>query len=150
MRTSNLQKVDVLAKHRYSAVADVALVIVIFLFFVAISLPRIGRASSPHPELLRTKKGLAAIHSALTAFKSKMGYFPGSDQGLDVLIDPPFQGKSAMNWKGPYLARDKSQFMDPWNTKYVYRLSGSSTLGEYVLFSCGPDGIEGTEDDVGK
>jgi len=78
-----------------------------------------GRSTNSDPQLARTKKDLAAIHPALTAFKSQMGYFPGSDLGLDLLIEPPLQGKSPMSWKGPYLARDKRQFIDPWNTKYV-------------------------------
>jgi hypothetical protein len=33
---------------------------------------------------------------------------------------------------------------DPWGRKYVYRLSE----GGYELFSVGPDGVQGTEDDV--
>ena len=34
---------------------------------------------------------------------------------------------------------------DPWGKPYVYRKSGSR---EYELFSAGPDGQEGTEDDI--
>ena len=34
---------------------------------------------------------------------------------------------------------------DPWGTSYVYRKKGAR---DYELFSAGPDGQEGTEDDV--
>jgi general secretion pathway protein G len=33
---------------------------------------------------------------------------------------------------------------DPWGNEYVYKPAGDG----YTLKSCGPDGVEGTEDDV--
>jgi len=35
---------------------------------------------------------------------------------------------------------------DPWGRAYAYRCPGSH--GDYDLFSVGPDGIEGNEDDA--
>jgi general secretion pathway protein G len=37
---------------------------------------------------------------------------------------------------------------DPWGNPYVYRVPGRVRKNSYDLFSKGPDGIEGNEDDI--
>lgn len=37
---------------------------------------------------------------------------------------------------------------DPWGTPYIYVKPGNRYRNAYDLFSAGPDGAEGTEDDV--
>ena len=37
---------------------------------------------------------------------------------------------------------------DPWGNPYIYRPPSDPKKADYVLFSAGPDGIPGNEDDV--
>jgi len=39
-------------------------------------------------------------------------------------------------------------FNDPWNNKYVYRQPGKRNKESFDLYSFGPDGMEGGDDDV--
>ena len=38
--------------------------------------------------------------------------------------------------------------MDPWGKPYGYACPGTNKPNSYDLWSAGPDGIEGNEDDV--
>ena len=44
------------------------------------------------------------------------------------------------------MKKDYEKYNDPWGNKYVYRIRE----GEPFIFSSGPDGKEGTEDDVSE
>ncbi len=43
------------------------------------------------------------------------------------------------------LVKDQSKLNDPWGNKYIYNKNGSQ---DYEIYSAGPDGQQGTEDDV--
>jgi general secretion pathway protein G len=79
------------------------------------------------------------IKSALGQFEVDNGFFPKSLQ--DLLTQP----SNARNWHGPYL--DKMP-MDPWNNPYIYYYPGKHSANSYDLLSVGPDGKEGTDDDI--
>ena len=53
------------------------------------------------------------------------------------------------NWRGPYL---KEEPTDAWGNKYNYQISQPGTpeadLTPYKLWSNGPDGMDGTDDDI--
>src|ERR1700679_3690360 len=81
------------------------------------------------------------IKSALDQYKEDNGFYPKSLQ--DLLVQPG----NARNWHGPYL---DSPLVDPWGNKYVYYYPGKHNPTGYDLLSVGPDGREGTEDDIGN
>jgi general secretion pathway protein G len=49
-----------------------------------------------------------------------------------------------VRWKGPYL----EEMMDPWSRKLEYRFPGRHNVRGYDLWSFGPDGENGTPDDI--
>ncbi len=79
------------------------------------------------------------IPMALDLYELDVGDFPST---LDHLMDNR-DGKS--NWKGPYL---KKLMKDPWGKGYNYRYPGQHNKYGYDLYSAGPDGQEGTADDI--
>ena len=79
------------------------------------------------------------INVRLEAFKVDNGFFP---LNLQDLITPP---KNARNWHGPYV--DKLA-VDPWGHPYIYTCPGKHNTNGYDLFSAGPDGKPGTDDDI--
>lgn len=103
----------------------------------------IGRAKPRfHPSRKRSPgkvaaKELRVLCIALDRFRRDCGCYPETRRGLKSLtIDPGIAG-----WDGPYVNLIRP---DPWKNYYRYGLNN----GEITLLSCGPDGIEATEDDL--
>ena len=53
----------------------------------------------------------------------------------------------AEKWAGPYLKKT-SDVRDPWNKELNYICPGEHNEDGFDLWSNGPDGEEGTEDDI--
>ncbi|HTY60727.1 MAG TPA: type II secretion system major pseudopilin GspG [Acidobacteriota bacterium] len=87
---------------------------------------------------------IAEIEQALEKFAFDTGRFPNTDEGLDALLRNPGNFDS---WEGPYLK--KAPPNDPWGKPYAYRCPSTHGL-DYDLYSFGPDGIDGNEDDIGN
>ncbi len=79
-----------------------------------------------------------------------MGELPSTTEGLTALLLAP--ANKHEKWKGPYLEVSPPDRMpiDPWLHDYVYRFPGMHNKDSYDIFSCGPDGIAGTDDDIGN
>jgi general secretion pathway protein G len=90
------------------------------------------------------KADIAQLVSALEEFRAVFGVCPTTQQGLSALVQAPAGLKG---WRGPYYAYPHTIPLDPWGHNYVYRNPGTRGAA-YDLFSLGPDGIEGTADDV--
>jgi general secretion pathway protein G len=84
-----------------------------------------------------------SIKTALNNYREDNGVYPGS---LQELVQKSETDK-ATNWHGPYLGRMP---IDPWANAYVYLFPGKHNATAYDLFSAGPDGRIGTEDDIGN
>ena len=87
---------------------------------------------------------IKSIASMLTMHQCDTGEYPTTEEGLAALVVKPAHAPVA-TWKGPYLDSGEVQ-TDPWGNPYVYRYEVRGSRPE--LFSRGPDGVEGTEDDI--
>ena len=81
----------------------------------------------------------STVKSALGAYQVDNGAYPSNLQNLVM------QPAGATNWHGPYL--DKVP-LDPWGNPYIYHFPGTHNITGYDLLSVGPDGKEGTSDDI--
>ncbi len=85
---------------------------------------------------------LSTFKTAVEMFRVDAGRYP---DGLgDLLVQPT----NATGWHGPYL--DGPVPRDPWGHVYVYRCPGRHNLSSYDVWSAGPDGQDGTDDDIGN
>ncbi len=91
--------------------------------------------------LPNTNIDLDGLAVALDAFEVDNGCYPTESEGLSVLVVPP---ADKPHWRGPYL---KQLPTDQWGHAYIYHASISPQKG-YRLLSTGPDGVEGTQDDI--
>ena len=126
---------------RAFTLVELMLVVTIIGILAALVIPKIaGRG-----EEAREKAAYADIHggikTALDSFEVDNGFYPKS---LQDLIQQP---STARNWHGPYL--DKLP-VDPWGNPYIYYYPGKHNTTSYDLLSVGPDGKEGTDDDIGN
>jgi general secretion pathway protein G len=87
-----------------------------------------------------TRAQIDALQKALDQYRLDIGRYPGTEQGLAVLVQRP---ADEPRWTGPYLA--KAVPPDPWGRPYLYRAPGQH--GEYDLMSYGRDGQPGGEGD---
>lgn len=84
-----------------------------------------------------TKNQILELEKSLDIYKLKTGKYPTSTEGLGVLVSPP-KGQPIMT-KVP---------KDPWSEDYVYLSPGQHNPSKFDLYSKGPDGQGGTEDDI--
>jgi general secretion pathway protein G len=79
------------------------------------------------------------IGKSLEIYKLQNGTYPTTAQGLQALVSPP-KGRPIMD----------SLPKDPWGADYIYVLPGQKNPSKFDVRSKGPDGQEGTEDDIGN
>ena len=128
----------------FTLIEIMIVVMIIGLLMTAIATQLIGRAQ-------RAQIDLAAIHlrqleQALELYKLDNGRYPSTDQGLTALIEEPTGDPVPRRWApGGYAKRD--QLSDPWGMPYEYLAPGDMNQRTFDLYSLGPDGIEGGEDE---
>ncbi len=92
---------------------------------------------------------LDQIDAAMSQFRLDMDRWPTEEESLEVLWNrEALEDENDYDrWRGPYLEDPIRE--DRWGSEFVYRYPGEMR-GEsyYDLISFGPDGEEGTEDDI--
>lgn len=119
----------------------VALVIIAIMgSVVAINLS----GATDEARIQSTQAQLDNFATAMTLFKTKHGFFPTQQQGLDALVQAPTREPLAVGYQeGGYL--DSTTIpMDAWGNPYIYLIPGRSGK-PYEILSYGADGIEGGE-----
>lgn len=89
------------------------------------------------------------LKSTLGMFQAECGRYPTTAEGLQALITCPTNIPQRL-WKGPYLDPAAGIPLDPWGHEYVYLCPGIHNPNSYDLYSAGPDGIRGDQDDIGN
>jgi general secretion pathway protein G len=123
---------------------ELMLVIIIITTLAAIVFPRfVGRAQQAR--IAAAKADISNnLAVALDFYEMDNGFYPSTEQGLEALREKPTSAPTPQNWKGPYI---KKKPVDPWGNPYVYVSPGIHNE-DYDLYSLGPDGIEGGDDDI--
>jgi general secretion pathway protein G len=91
-----------------------------------------------------TKANLKALAAAVNQFRMDATRFPTEDEQLMALIEQPTDVET---WEpGGYLETTEIP-KDGWGNEFIYELYPESGK-QFVIRSMGPDGEEGTEDDL--
>lgn len=91
------------------------------------------------------KSQILAFKNALRFYRLDMADYPSTAMGLEALRSPPTDAVGGV-WNGPYL--EDPVPLDPWGQPYGYEWPSRMGNDKPDIWSCGPDGISGTEDDV--
>lgn len=94
----------------------------------------------------RIRADVATFGTALKSYYMTNGFYPSTAQGLAALSAPPNGDPKPRKWT-PFM---ESATKDPWNNDYVYAVPGKRSSKGFDLYSKGPDGIDGNEDDLGN
>lgn len=119
---------------------ELLVVLVILGILAGLSIPQLaGRAERARFQAAKTdiEGGLSL---ALDLYELDLGKYPDSIENLTE------NSTDSERWRGPYLKRGIPR--DPWGRFYIYHFPGAENRSTYDLLSAGPDGEEGTGDDV--
>jgi general secretion pathway protein G len=127
----------------FTMVELMAMLIIIGLLMALVAtkvIPKIEQARTT-----TTKANLKMLHSAVNQFRMDTGRFPSEDMGLLELIEQPPDIED--KWpEGGYLETTELP-RDGWDHDFIYELYPESGK-QFAIRSAGPDGEEGTEDDL--
>jgi len=121
---------------------ELLLVLVILTALAAVVVPKFTRRSE-QARITAANTDIANLGLALDAFEIDIGRFPTTAEGLTALLEPPL---NSVGWNGPYIK--KGIPVDPWGKAYVYQYPGQYNTYGYDLYSYGPNGQEGGDDDI--
>jgi general secretion pathway protein G len=127
--------------HSAFTLVEILLVVTIIGILAALVIPRIAGTGERARVTAAQADINGGIKSALGQYEVDNGFYPKS---LQDLIQQPGNAK---NWHGPYL---DNLPLDPWQNPYIYYYPGKHNPTSYDLLSVGPDGKEGTDDDIGN
>lgn len=87
-----------------------------------------------------------ALENSLDMYKLDNGVYPSTEQGLEALVDEPSGSPEPRNYREDGYIKRLPQ--DPWHNDYILNSPGEH--GKIDVLSVGPDGEEGTDDDIGN
>jgi general secretion pathway protein G len=128
---------------RAFTLVEIMLVVAIIGILAALVIPKIAGKSEQARETAAMADIRGGIKSALDQYNVDMGTYPSSLQ--DLLQQP----RNAKNWHGPYFDPPTIP-QDPWGNPYLYAFPGKHNSTGYDLWSAGPDGKSGDQDDIGN
>jgi general secretion pathway protein G len=130
---------------------EVMLVIVILVILAGVVLTNYSGATD-RAKIGATQVRLKSIEDALDLFKMDLGRYPTTEEGLQALVssDQIQDEDLVKKWKGPYLGKEGQppELKDGWSRDYKYTSPGEHNTKSFDLYSAGPNGQEGDEDDI--
>ncbi len=89
---------------------------------------------------------IVALENALDMYNLENNFYPSTQQGLEALVTEPSGSPEPRAYRKNGYIRRLPQ--DPWGNSY--QLLSPGEHGTIDIFSAGPDGQAGTDDDIGN
>jgi general secretion pathway protein G len=95
---------------------------------------------------VRVKTDLENISTQLKIYQTMNGFLPSTEQGLSALVTRPDTDPKPTQWH-QLLTQVP---VDPWYNPYVYENPGKHNPDSFDLYSAGPHGKVGADDNIGN
>jgi general secretion pathway protein G len=134
-------------RDRRSGFTLIELLLVLAILVVLASMVVTMFSGTQERALKDAAKGQVGIFkSAVNLYKFHTRQYPNDLSGL---IGKPSDASTASRWNGPYLDSPKVP-ADPWDRDYRFAAPGKHNPETFDVWSVGPDGQDGTDDDIGN
>lgn len=132
-------------RHSGFTLIEVMVVLLIIGIMAAIVAPNI-LGNQEDAQLKKAAIDIQQLETAMDMYKMRNNQFPTSEQGLDALVEQPTIEPIPRNYPTDGFIKRLPE--DPWGN--TYQLISPGEIGRYDIYSSGPDGQPGTDDDIGN
>ena len=122
---------------------EVLLVLIILVIIGSLAV-QVFTGTQDKASINAAKSNLSLVRGAIDRYRLDMNKYPTK---LADLWEKPSDTAAAEKWGSEYMEPLKA---DPWGNEYQYTAQGKKNTGKYDLWSNGPDGQNGTDDDIGN
>ncbi|WBA82072.1 type II secretion system major pseudopilin GspG [Endozoicomonas sp. GU-1] len=124
---------------------EIMVVIVILGVLASMVAPNII-GNKDKADLQKAVSDIVALENALDMYKLENNNYPSTQQGLAALVSKPSGSPEPRSYRDNGYIRRLPK--DPWGNDYLMLSPGEH--GPVDIFSSGPDGQPGTDDDTGN
>ena len=126
----------------------VELMVVVFIMgllatLIVVNVAPVGDQS----RVTKAEGDISTIEQALEQYSLDMYAYPDVSNGLAALRTAPAGVDTTRYRPGGYIKRLRD---DPWGNPYQYVRPAQRSGGQYDVYSSGPDGEPGNDDDIGN
>ena len=125
---------------------EILVVVAIIALLAAYVVPNlIGVSQAQEIKITKTAvSNSGPIAMAIDTFRLDVGRYP---KELSELTQKPDDEEEAKKWNGPYI-KDAKDLKDAWQREIKYECPGKVNESSYDLWSMGPNGQDGDDDDI--
>ncbi|GIU19408.1 type II secretion system protein GspG [Shewanella colwelliana] len=132
-------------KQKGFTLLEVMVVIVILGILASMVVPNL-MGNKDKADQQKAVSDIVALENALDMYRLDNSIYPTTEQGLEALVQKPTISPEPRNYREDGYVKRLPQ--DPWRNDYLLLSPGEQ--GKIDIFSAGPDGQPGTEDDIGS
>lgn len=120
-------------------------VLLVLVILVVLGSMAVGVFSGTQERALKdaARSQIGIFERAVDIYKHHTKEYP---KNLEDLAKRP-SGDIGDRWEGPYIKGAKK---DPWENPYQFAAPGKKNPDTFDIWSTGPDGRDGTDDDIGN
>lgn len=122
---------------------EVLLVLIILVILASLAVTQFGGVRE-RANIDAAKSQIGLVKSGIDMYRLHTNKYPSK---LEDLWQEPSDSSLKSKWSGPYM---ETLDEDPWGNPYKYVAEGKKNSGKYDFWSMGPDGKDGTDDDIGN
>ncbi|MHA7840213.1 MAG: type II secretion system major pseudopilin GspG [bacterium] len=130
----------------FTLIEIMAVVVIMGMLMATLTVVVAGRIESA--EIQTAKNQIVRIEQALEFYRLDNARFPTSEQGLVALAEPPSSPPEPRAYQPGGYIKNRESLNDPWGQPFRYRIPGQNNAHSFDIWSLGPDGQEGSEDDI--
>ncbi|MFY8352649.1 type II secretion system major pseudopilin GspG [Pseudoalteromonas sp. SSM20] len=124
---------------------EIMVVLVIIGMIMAIVAPNI-MGQQEEAKIDKARIDISALEDAMNMYKLRNNRYPTTEQGLEALVEETTIEPLPKRFpEGGFIEKLP---VDPWENPY--QLVSPGEFSKIDIFSMGPDGVAGTEDDIGN
>jgi len=132
-------------RQRGFTLLEIMVVIVILGILASLTIPSL-MSNKDRADHQKAVSDIVTLENALDMYRLDNSRYPTTTQGLPALVKKPEMAPLPRNYRSDGYIRRLPE--DPWGNAYQLLNPGQHSIID--IFSIGPDGITGTDDDIGN